>query len=224
MVGTLFTPQGSSTIVQDNNTDLMFKVSRCAFSASTGTIQYSNLLNCQNRQVIKIYAPEVVPTDCSVSRTLQSSVGGSVLFGNNESVYMQTLFGANPSVTYSLNRGVANTVSPLIDIQAQYGTSVQMYGGLGASNYVSRAVELPENIASDGIAVFVNANIPSGSSVKAYYRVASVGETNIFGKTWQPLTQVSTPFISTSEIDYREMVFRTTAPVSPTFKIYQVRL
>jgi len=99
-----------------------------------------------------------------------------------------------------------------------------MYGGLGASNYVSRAVELPENIASDGIAVFVNANIPSGSSVKAYYRVASVGETNIFGKTWQPLTQVSTPFTSTSEIDYREMVFRTTAPVSPTFKIYQVRL
>ena len=224
LVGTLFTPQGSSTIVQDNNTDLMFKVSRCAFSASTGTIQYSNLLNCQNRQVIKIYAPEVVPTDCSVSRTLQSSVGGSVLFGNNESVYMQTLFGANPSVTYNLKRGVANTVSPLVDIQAQYGTSVQMYGGLGASNYVSRAVELPENIASDGIAVFVNANIPSGSSVKAYYRVASVGETNIFGKTWQPLTQVSTPFTSTSEIDYREMVFRTTAPVSPTFKIYQVRL
>lgn len=224
LVGTLFAPQGSSTLVQENSTDLMFKVSRCSFTPSTGTLLYTGLPNCQNRQVIKLYAPETIPTDCSVSRLLQASVGGSVPFGNNESVYLNTVLGSDPNVTYTLSRGVANTVSPMIDVQAQFGASVQMYAGLGSSYYVSRAVELPENIASDGIAVFVDANVPSGSSVRAYYRVSSVGETDIFTKTWQPLILTSPSFTSSSEIDFREMVFRTTSALPQRFKSYQIRL
>ena len=97
--------------------------------------------------------------------------------------------------------------------------------GTNKSRYISRVVDLDENIASNGIAVFADANIPSGTFVAGWIRYSIDGESDIFSKQWIPMTRVSPEFVSSSEIDFREAFFRYSLPAnSPPFKAYQVRL
>jgi hypothetical protein len=221
LVGTLFTTQGIGPAVANTGVDLMFALNRCEFSSSTGTLVYSSVPNCTNSQVIKLYAPELLPSSCAVSRTL-----GSVAFKNNESVYLNTLYTTAPVLTYSLTRGADTTVSPVVDTAALYGTSVKMFAvpNTPVSRYVSRVVELADSSASNGLAVFLDANIPSSSTVTVWYRASLNGEGEVFSKGWTQLTRSNPTFTSTSEIDFREAVFRGTLPSGQFFKSYQIRV
>jgi hypothetical protein len=221
LVGTLFTTQGIGPAVANTGVDLMFALNRCEFSSSTGTAVYSSVPNCTNSQVIKMYAPELLPSSCTVSRTL-----GSVAFKNNESVYLNTLYTTAPVLTYSLTRGADTTVSPVVDTAALYGTSVKMFAvpNTPVSRYVSRVVELADSSASNGLAVFLDANIPSSSTITVSYRASLNGEGEVFSKGWIPLTRSNPTFTSTSEIDFREAVYRGTLPSGQFFKSYQIRV
>lgn len=219
LVGTLFSPQGFGAAVENNNTDLMFTLNRCEFVAS-GTVTYTAATNCTNAQILKFYAPEILPTSCRLARTV-----GTTPFSNNQSVYLTSLFGSAPTVKYTLTRGASTTVSPVVDTAALYAASVTMYASPTSpvSKYVSRVVDLPEDAVSNGVAVFVDSNIPTGTSVTAYYRYSLNGEADIFTKPWIAMTRTNAAFTSTSEIDFREAAFRATVAGIP-FKSYQVRV
>jgi hypothetical protein len=219
LVGTLFTPQGIGAAVQNNTTDLMFTLNRCSFNA-TGDIKYSAISNCINAQILKFYAPEIVPSSCNLFRKIDSAE-----FLNNESVYLKSIKGSNPDLQYFLIRGSNTSVSPVIDISALYAASITMYAATSSptSKYVSRVVELSESTASNGIAVFVDANIPTGSAIAVNYRYCLNGETDIFSKAWLPMSQTSASFTSKSEIDFREAAFRV-ALSSGVFTSYQIQI
>lgn len=221
LVGTLFTPQGIGGAVQNNTTDLMFTLNRCSFVQS-GNIVYSGISNCVNAQILKFYAPEIVPSSCYLFRTVN---GGNFL--NNESVYLKSVITSsnNTDLRYSLIRGANTSVSPVIDISALYAASVTMYATTASptSKYVSRVVELSESTASNGIAVFVDANIPTGSAIAVNYRYCLNGETDIFSKGFLSMTQTSASFTSNSEIDFREAAFRVALP-SGAFTSYQIQV
>ena len=219
LVGTLFAPQGIGSTVQNNTTDLMFTLNRCSFVAS-GNISYSGLSNCINAQILKFYAPEIVPSSCILERRID---GGAFL--NNQSVYLKSVISSNPNLQYLLFRGANTSVSPVIDISALFAASVTMYATTSTptSKYVSRVVELPQSTASNGIAVFVDANIPTGSAITVNYRYCLSGETNIFSKGFLPMTQTSASFTSSSEIDFREAAFRVALP-SGAFTSYQIQV
>lgn len=221
LVGTLYAPQGSGAAVQDNSTDLMFSVKRCAFGANTGTATSTGLAAVVGDQAFKISAPEIIPEGCTITR----NVGGTV-FANNETVYPLSLFTAAPSLVYTLTRGVSNAVSPVIDTAARYGNGITMLTGTAPSStskYVTRVVELPSALASRGLAVFLDANIPSGTEVKVRYRTSLLGEADIFVKPWIDLPRTDSGFSSTSEIDFREAAYRTAVNVTD-FKSYQIRV
>jgi hypothetical protein len=91
------------------------------------------------------------------------------------------------------------------------------------SKYLTRVVELPSALASRGLAVFLDANIPSGANVKVWYRASLLGEADIFVKPWIELPRTDSGFSSTSEIDFREAAYRTAANVTD-FKSYQIRV
>lgn len=222
LVGTLFSPQGFGAAVENNNTDLMFTLNRCEF-VSSGTVTYTAVSNCRNAQILKFYAPEIVPNSCRLTRTIGTS--GNISFLNNHSLYLTSLFTSDPTVKYTLTRGVSTTVSPVIDTAAMYAASVTMYSSPTSpvSKYVSRVVDLPENTASNGVAVFVDSNIPTGTTITAYFRYSLNGEADIFTKPWVLMTQTNAAFTSTSEIDFREAAFRSTVSGIP-FKSYQVRV
>jgi hypothetical protein len=221
LVGTLFTTQGIGPAVANTGVDLMFSLNRCEFSSSTGTAVYSSVPGVTGSQVFKVYAPELVPSSCTVSRTMNSTG-----FKNNESVYLNTLYTTAPTLTYSLTRGADTTVSPVVDTAALYGTGVRMFAvpTTPVSRYVSRVVELADLSASNGLAVFLDANIPSSSTVTVWYRASLNGESDLFSKGWTPLTRSNPTFTSTSEIDFREAVFRGTLPSGQFFKSYQIRV
>jgi hypothetical protein len=106
---------------------------------------------------------------------------------------------------------------------------VYLYGLYGAAitmsttgRYISRVVELGDDIQSKGLAVFVDENTPAGTSSKVYYRYSETGEDDIFSKPWQTVARQNPTFASTSELDYREGYFKVTA--GTTFGSYQVRV
>ena len=221
LVGTLFTTQGIGPAVANTGVDLMFTLNRCQFSSAIGTAVYSAVPGVAGSQVFKVYAPELVPSSCTVSRTMNSTG-----FKNNESVYLNTLYSTAPTLTYSLTRGADTTVSPVVDTAALYGTGVQMFAvpTTPVSRYVSRVVELADSSASNGLAVFLDANIPSSSTVTVWYRASLNGESDLFTKGWTQLTRSNPTFTSTSEIDFREAVFRATLATGQFFKSYQIRV
>jgi len=219
LVGTLFTSQGIGPAVEDNTTDIMFVLKRCEFVSGSNTITWSGL-PVENTQVMKFYSPEIVPSSTRLSRSI-----GGVPFQNNESVYPTSVFTSPRDLVYTLTRGSSTAVSPVLDSRAMFATAVTLYANtnsLPPSRYVSRIVELPESILSNGIAVFLDANLPSGSSVKVWYRASANGDEDILTRPWVQITnRVSPPFTSTSLIDFREAYYRV-APISGGFKAYQI--
>jgi hypothetical protein len=175
-----------------------------------------------NSQIAKVYASEIIPEPCTVSRQLDSYV-----FPNNESVYFRSAV-TTPDLVYQMVRGSDTSVSPVVDLGSILVAAVSMNSASPATStarYVSRVVELPEDLHSNGIAVFVDANIPvsSADSVRVYYRPLLTGENDIFSKTWVEMTRLTPQFTSSSEIDFREVEFRgETSMTSKKFGAYQI--
>lgn len=224
LVGTLFSPQGIGPAVPTNTTDIMFGIERCNFDSSSGSVTWNSISAVVNRQIFKIYAPEITPFDCRISRTV-AGYG----FRNNETVYPLTVPSSASNMTYSISRGLRATVSPVVDLSAMYFTAIRMfsppYTATPTSRYISRVVELPEDVLSNGLGVFLDANIPNNSYITVHYRFLLNGESDITKKAWRsfPTTSKTTPtFTSGSEIDFREEGYRLSG--LPLFKSYQIRV
>lgn len=221
LVGTLYTSQGIGPCAANNNTDIMFSVQRCSFTRfGSGSVVW-NTQNCTNSQVLKIYAPEIVPEGSSVSRTI-----GNIPFLNNDSLYLPSLFSGSsePNVRHTLSVGSDTNVSPVIDVGAICGISVKMYRNTDPSSYISRIVELPSDLSSNGLAVFLDANLPLNSSVRVYYRYTRQGESDVLNKQWIEITRITPPFSSRSEIDFREVEYRLPTNSADLFNSYQIRV
>lgn len=219
-VGTLYLPQSIGTALIDNNTDLMFVVERCSFvNSSTFTVTATGT---GNKQVVKVCASELIPSGCTITRTIAGT-----RFINNENYYPRTALQPSSAVVYSLTRGANTSVSPVVDTQTLFGVGVQMrVTSADPSAYISRVVNLDPSTSSNGVQVFLNANLPSGSKIRAYYRYSEAGEADIYSKAWIPLTQASSAFTSTSEFDFREVIFRNTPTAVPAtgFNSYQIKV
>jgi hypothetical protein len=223
LVGTLFAPQGIGAAVMDNITDLMFKIKRCQFSLSSGSVSYT-VYSATSAQMLNLSSSEIIPQGSKITRSIGTS-GNVLSFLNRETVYPKSLFSSDPTLTYSMIRGSDTSVSPVVDTQTLFAASMTMFSPISTnkSTYISRVVELPQELASNGLAMFVDSNIPSGSSISVYYRFSVEGEDDIFAKSWLPATRITGDFSSTSEIDFREVYFRV-APTSSSFKSYQIRV
>lgn len=222
-VGTLFLPQGMGSAVPEQSTDLMFKLSRCEF-VQQGTINFSEVTGCIDTQIIRVGLNELIPYGCSVTRSI-----ADYIYESGEPIYVSQILGSNPSASFVLKRGFSNAVSPVLDIQSLGGVGVKMYKSKinPVSEYVSRVVELPDAVASNGIAVFVDECTPLGSGIQVYYRYSVNGETDIFEKPWIALTRSATTpqFNATSDLDFRESDFRSSIlPSSITFQSYQIKV
>lgn len=205
-VGTLYAPQGIGVAAEISGTDLMFTANRCEF-VSSGTVRWSDVPVVQTSQLLKVYASEIIPEPSTVTRSV-----GSYTFPNNETVYFDSLLSSAPEMVYQMERGSDTTVSPVIDTGSMVVAGIQLNSAnpqSASSRYVSRVVELPSEAASNGVRVYVDANVPlhSDDVVTVYCRWLLSGESNIFAKPWQLATRRTPQFTSSSEIDYRELEF-----------------
>jgi len=223
LVGTLFVPQGTGYAVSEPSTDLMFTVNRCDF-VQHGTNNFNTVTGLIDSQIVRVGMNEIIPYGCSIDRTI-----ADYSYYSGESIYLSQIIGSNPSATLVLKRGASTAVSPVVDMQSLGGFAVKMYKTKinPVSEYVSRVVELPDAISSNGLAVFVDECTPLGSGVQVYYRYSVNGETDIFDKSWIPLNRSTTTpaFTAASDFDFRESDFRSSAlPANTTFQSYQIKV
>ena len=221
LVGTLYTTQGVGPAVPDNSTDIMFAVNRCDFD-STGNFSWAAIDGGGGSHIFKFYAPEIVPNGCSITRTFNNSID----FQNNESLYPIAAVSTNPALAYTFSRGINRSVSPALYLSGMYSAAISLHQSNENRNstYVSRVIELPLGLLSNGVSVFVDTNKPAGSGITVYYRVSGNGESDIFTKPWIALTTTSPDFNSSSEIDFREMLWSGGGSGSTLFKSYQIRV
>jgi len=215
-VGTLYLPQNTSTWVADNATDIAFRVNRCTFSQQSGTLQYATPTGWGSGsiEIAKICTNEIVPSGCSVSRTVNG-----ISVKNCQNTYF-TAAQSNLPVVFTLTRGTSDAVSPVVDTGTFVGNAVSLFLGsspstaapYSTSSYVSRAVVLPQDATSNGIFVYTNAVIPQGATVNMYCKYSSSGESGLFQSQWRPMTRVNLPFTSSTEADFREAVYGITGP------------
>lgn len=220
LVGSLYIPQGIGTAVQDNTIDLMFSVSRCKFTSVQGTLSFSSVSSVPQSHLFKIQAPEILPSGCTITRSV-----ANIPFENGETVYPVSALSPSPTIQYFMSRGANTAVSPVVDLQAQYGQAFTLFASTTnpVSEYVSRVIELPETLGSNGIAVFLDGNVPAGAGISVSYRYVGMGESELFGKPWITLTQNTAPFTSVSELDFRELRYSNEV-LTENFKGYQVKV
>ena len=218
LVGTLYTSTSMGLSVAENSTDLMFNINRCLFTTSASSRFTATLTNNLAKQILKFSSPEVIPAGCGISREFTGST--SLAFKNNENIYMtSTALGA-----FGLQYTFTGTgfVSPVIDTQAMYATGIAMRVAIGSpSQYISRIVAV-DAVNSNGLAVFVDTNTPSGSSLEVYYRVATAGEAQIQTKTWNALTRSVSAPVSGSDLDYSTGTYGIT--LGTAFSAYQIKI
>ena len=215
-VGVLYTSTSIGVSVPENSTDLMFVVNRCKFDTSGTKYFEAAPTNIDSKQVIKISSPELIPFGCTIERQF---VGTGQLFKNNENIYPSTLL-SGQNIKYSFVG--TGFVSPVVDSLALYGTSVSMRTTAAApSEYVTRVVSI-DSASSNGLAVFIDENTPSTSTIGVSYRASSIGQTDILTKAWSAMTRQATAPISGSDLEYDEGVYGVTASIP--FSSYQIKV
>jgi hypothetical protein len=117
------------------------------------------------------------------------------------------------------NAGSGYTTSPTITItpgsgggsgaSVTYNGEDKKSGGNAKVRYITRRVTLADGFDSGDLRVYLTAYKPSGSNIHVYYKPLSGSDPEVFDdKSYQLMGQLGNPnFISTSENDYRELVF-----------------
>jgi hypothetical protein len=117
------------------------------------------------------------------------------------------------------NAGSGYTTSPTITItpgsgggsgaSVTYNGEDKKSGGNAKARYITRRVTLADGFDSGDLRVYLTAYKPSGSNIHVYYKPLSGSDPEVFDdKSYQLMGQLGKAnFISTSENDYRELVF-----------------
>ena len=234
-VGTLYEPQSVGAAVQNLSTDIAFKVNRCNFSTSNGTAMSSNM-DTDSCQVIKIFAPQIVPIECTSKIVIDPSTE-ILSVQNNQNTYLSKVFTTDVPLRFDLARTTKDYISPAIDTGVFFGLGAKMIvtdGSTPTSSYVSKVVTLPEELVSTGVFAVADVCCQFNSQVRAYVRTVGRGETDLFGKPWTEMTAIgglgspTYPFTSSSNLSKTEYDFRPTQWAwfnsSSTLRSYQIKL
>jgi len=230
-VGTLYVPQNTSTWVINNNIDVAFRINRCNFTSSSGSLPYNGSNWAGAAEIIKISNTEIIPVGCSVTRRI-----GTDLVLNNQNSYFSTPKSSSP-IVYTLTRGTNTAVSPVIDVGTFCGIAVDMFispipsttSAYSTSSYVSRSVVLPTDATSQGVFVFTNALVPTGATVNMYCKYSTNGESGLYQSPWRLMSPLGATFTSATENDFREAIYgirgftSSTTNLANNISAYQIK-
>jgi hypothetical protein len=130
--------------------------------------------------------------------------------------------GYTGNVTATIDRSGGATANAVVQVQNEVGT----FGGNALARYITRRVTLAPNFESLDLKVFFDANVPSGTSVKVYYKVAPITSINFESEPWQlmQLESAGDPN-ATQFVEYKYKTPNDTALSSgERFKTFAVKL
>jgi hypothetical protein len=236
LVGTLYQPQSVGAAVQNLGTDIAFAVNRCEFNQSSGFMSYPSLpiTNCQ---VLQVAVPQIVPTNCTSSIVLDSTLS----LPNGQNKYLSSVYLGAKEIKFNIGKPSNSYISPAVDAGLFFGIGANMITTDGTSpaspttSYVSKAVTLPEELVSTGVFATAEVVCPYGSKVEAYVRWSDRGESDMLGKAWTAMSAVGGigsplyPFTASANLSKTELDFRPTQwewlnTTGSTVRAYQIKL
>ena len=233
-MGSLFKSQNGSTWTPVQEQDLMFKIKRAVFSASSQAVFEINPTSLTDYQTVFINAAMIAPPKTSISweaRAISSTgtLGSYTPINVNRDIdYLElkkiaAKSGNDASLTIRATLTTENTqVSPVIDsaalscvvakntindIDAITGETSKI-GGTALARYITKSINLASGFESNNICVTLNAYKPAGTSIKVYYKtLASEKTTPISDESWVEMTLQTSVSNSSSIFDYKEHRF-----------------
>lgn len=111
--------------------------------------------------------------------------------------------GYTGEVTATIDRSGAASANAIVQVQNEVDT----FGGNALARYITRRVTLAPNFESLDLKAFFDANVPSGTSIKVYYKVAPITSVMFESEPWQPMTLESSG--NPSETGFVEYKYKT---------------
>jgi hypothetical protein len=140
--------------------------------------------------------------------------------------------GYSNTVTAVITRSANATANAIVIVQNEVDSQGQ--GGNALTRYITRKVNLAPGFESTDLKVFLSANIPSDTSIKLFYKVATVGTPIFESEPWRPMVVESSGV--PSENGFVEYKYRTSYGTAPdytdgsalltgeTFKTFSVKI
>lgn len=123
--------------------------------------------------------------------------------------------GYSNTVSAVIDRSANATANAIVIVQNEIGTGEENQGGNALARYITRKVTLAPGFESADIKVYLLANIPTDTSIKVFYKVATFGTEFFEEEPWRPMTVESSGV--PSENGFVEYKYRTLYGTAPDY-------
>jgi hypothetical protein len=130
--------------------------------------------------------------------------------------------GYTGNVSAIIERDGTATANATVVVQNEIGTN----GGNAVARYITRKVTLAPNFESLDLKVYLLANVPSGSSIKVYYKVAPITSVFFDAEPWREMIIESAGVATeTGFADYKyKTVGDNALPSNDRFKTFAIKI
>lgn len=126
-----------------------------------------------------------------------------------------SMFTLNPDISPYLDISRSSYIVVKNLIESPSAANVTSYpetlasGGGALSKYLLRKVTLNDGFDADSLRVFLQQNLPQGSSIQVYYRVQSASDSDkIENKPWTLMTQVGVSSVNQNDSEYYDYEYK----------------
>jgi len=161
-----------------------------------------------------------------ISSDFGSGATAEAIFNSNtgrlEIVVTNEGSGYTGNVSAIVTRDGTATANAEVVVQNEVGT----FGGNAVARYITRKVTLAPNFESTDLKTYLLANIPSGTSIKVYYKVAPTTSVFFEAELWKEMELESAgSFTETGYTDYKYKTPGNTAlPSGDRFKTFAIKI
>lgn len=254
-IGSMFKSQNSSTWSPIQEEDVKFKINRCVFTTAGqgellmypdiepeyGTVPFDvyhatgEVLNFGATNIQHYYKTTNASDNVISSAYARYQDGSNAVMNTRKHVRstspqdLQSLlvFGTvDPSVSpvIDLTRFRTTLVSNVVNNDSTGETNPR--GGNALARYITRKVTLAPNFESLDLKVFLLANLPTGTSIKVYYKVAPVTDPLFEDNNWVQMVVESSGV--PSEVGFVEYKYKTSTENAiesgDRFKIFAIKI
>jgi len=161
-----------------------------------------------------------------ISSDVGTSASAQAVFNSNtgrlEIVVTNEGSGYTGNVSAIIERDGTATANAEVVVQNEIGT----FGGNAVARYITRKVTLAPNFESTDLKAYLLANIPSGTSIKVYYKVAPTTSVFFEAEPWREMELESAGAFS--ETGYSDYKYKTPGdnalPLGDRFKTFAIKI
>lgn len=265
-IGSLFKSQNASTWEPDQNKDLKFTIRRADFvSSGTVEFNVTDPDALTSYQTLFVKTSTILPTGTTVDWDAKAWYGGSafdtawVPININQDINYDTLrqlaaaastgTGApslrlratlttdNTSVSPAVDAAALSVVTALNDINnLTTNESGTKSGGSASAKYITKPISLADGFDASNLCVTVDINMPTGTSVKVYYKTLPTEKTTpIDDESWVLMDQPKPVPASITAYDFKEYRFFPSgafnaygvpldSPITTRFNSFQIKI